>query len=150
MPGRLFAAMADSVRSLGWGNQEFGEAPSAALAGRRVLVVEDDWLLAQETVRLLESAGVVVVGPAPRIPDALALVAEAGLDAALLNINLGGEMSFPIADALAARAVQFAFLTGYTPGVLPRRFRTAPLHEKPVDPRVALLQLLKTAPSSRD
>ncbi|CAN7623294.1 response regulator [Phenylobacterium sp. LjRoot97] len=132
--------MAAAVRMRAWGNQEIGDA-SGSLAGRRVLVVEDDWLLAQEVVGLLQRAGVVVLGPAPRIEDALRIIAAGDLDAALLNINLSGEMSYPIADALAARQVRFAFLTGYTAEVVPARFSATPLYEKPADPRLALLKL---------
>ncbi|MBA4010973.1 MAG: hypothetical protein C0481_03830 [Phenylobacterium sp.] len=113
------------------------------MAGRRVLVVEDDWLLASEIVRVLEAARCVVIGPAPSVPLALAHV-ESGqaIDAALLDINLQGQLSYEVADLLLARGVRFAFVTGYPKTMLPRRFGEVPLYEKPFEPRRVLGGLL--------
>lgn len=119
------------------------EAALAGLVGRRVLVVEDDWLLASEITRVLEAANCVVIGPAPTVAQALAHVEDApALDAALLDINLQGQLSYEVADLLLARGVRFAFVTGYPKTMLPRRFSDVPLYEKPFEPRRVLSGLL--------
>jgi CheY-like chemotaxis protein len=85
-----------------------------ALAGRRVLVVEDEWLVAAEIGRMLEGAGAVVLGPVHSVEEALALLRGGVLpDAALLDVNLRGEMVTPVAQALDERGVPFALVTAY-------------------------------------
>src|SRR5215213_12037178 len=90
-----------------------------ALAAWRVLVVEDEWLIAAEIGRALEGAGAVVLGPAHSVEQALALLRDgagpdgAGPDAALLDVNLRGEAATPVALALAGRGVPFALVTAY-------------------------------------
>lgn len=130
------------MRRIDGGNQQLG---AGALAGRRVLVVEDDWLVANETAQLLQSVGAVIVGPAPDVERARALLQASEIDAALIDINLNGVVSYEIADLLFQRGVKFAFMTGYTREVLPRRFANTPMHEKPFDPRRALTELLLSA-----
>lgn len=91
-------------------------APS--LAGARVLVVEDELMIARLIGRTLVRAGATLVGPFPRIDLALAAVRAGGFDLAVLDVNLAGERIDPVADALAALGTPFLFLTGYgTPGV---------------------------------
>jgi len=88
------------------------------LRDQRVLVVEDEALVAMELTRVLTKAGAQVVGPAGNIEEALDLVANTPIDRAVLDINLGGRMVTPVAKALAARAIPFVYLTGYQePGV---------------------------------
>jgi CheY-like chemotaxis protein len=88
---------------------------TAALAKRRVLLVEDDYFIVSDLARSFEAEGAEVVGPAATVADGLALLAEApNLDGAVLDINLQGEMVFPLADALTARGVPFVFATGST------------------------------------
>jgi CheY-like chemotaxis protein len=109
-------------------------APERPLDGRRVLVVEDDYLIATELSRSLTSMGVEVIGPVPSVADALEHIETSGeLDGAVLDINLGAERVFPVADALAKRAVPFVFLTGYDPGVIPQAHAGALCCQKPVD-----------------
>jgi len=103
------------------------------LSGVTVLVVEDTALVADLLVEELRSAGCRVIGPAPRLKQGLELAATPGLDGALLDVNLAGEDCFPIADALAARGVPFAFLSGYGTTVLPAAYRDAPFLPKPVN-----------------
>jgi CheY-like chemotaxis protein len=81
--------------------------------GRRVLVLEDEVLLAIEAAETLEDLGAVVVGPVHRIDDALGLVAGEALDAALLDVNIGGRSSREVAERLRARGVPIVFATGY-------------------------------------
>ncbi len=109
------------------------------LSGRRVLIVEDDYFLAEDLKAELESKGAEVVGPAGRVSDALALLANAErLDGAVLDVNLGGEMAYPIADALRAKEIPFVFVTGYDARFIPAAYADVTRCEKPVDPaRVA-------------
>jgi len=101
------------------------------LTGRRVLVVEDDYLLAAFLRGLLESWGATLVGPAPTSERALALLAGTRIDFALLDVNLGGEPVFSVADALAAERIPFSFTTGYETSMIPERHRNALVLRKP-------------------
>ena len=108
------------------------------LAGKTILVVEDDFLIATDLVRSLEAVGVAVIGPAGRVDDALGLIAGSDqIDGALLDLNLHGVMAFPVADALTARHVPFMFVTGYDDAALPERFKRVPHHQKPVTLKAA-------------
>lgn len=103
------------------------------MKGLRILVVEDTMLVADAIAELLGMAGVVVVGPVGRIESAMALAQCEELDGALLDVNLDGEDSGPIANVLRARGIPFIFLTGYNdPAALPPQFRNAPRLTKPV------------------
>ena len=105
-----------------------------AFRGLSVLVVEDEFLVADELGRELESHGARVVGPVATVADALAAVAdEAPLDAAVLDVNLGGTPVFPVADALVARGVPFVFLTGYDRWALPSDYAGIASCEKPAN-----------------
>jgi len=106
-------------------------AASPDLHGLRILVVEDTVLVADLVVEELQDQGCSVVGPAARVDQGLSLAATAGLDGALLDVNLAGEKCFPIADALTSRGVPFAFLTGYGDAVLPPCYRATPRLTKP-------------------
>ena len=104
------------------------------LRNRRVLIVEDEYFIAMQLQRDLAAAGAVVLGPVPSVAKALALIAaELRIDAAVVDVNLGGEMSFPVADALLARSVSFVFATGYTDGNLCARYPQIPRCDKPFD-----------------
>lgn len=104
-----------------------------ALDGMRILVVEDEYLLADDLRDALSDAGAQVLGPVPSVEDAQALIAaEPRIDGAVLDINLRGKMVFPVADRLRERGVPFAFATGYDAWALPERFAGAPRVEKPV------------------
>jgi len=106
--------------------------PESQLRGRRILVVEDGALMAAEIEERLREAGSAVVGPALRLPEALALAKSEDLDAAVLDVNLNGQMVFPVAEALRNRKVPFLFLTGYGDTYLwPAEFRETPRLEKP-------------------
>jgi CheY-like chemotaxis protein len=104
-----------------------------SLNGVRILVVEDNFLAAEVVRDLLESSGCAVVGPVGRIDDALRLAESEALDAAILDINLGGERCFPIACALRERGVPFVFLTGYDDeAIIPPELRPTRRLGKPV------------------
>lgn len=105
----------------------------AALKDLRILVAEDEYLLAEDLRDVLSAAGAIVVGPFPTVADAIAcLDAETPLDIAILDVNLRGEMIFPVAELLDARAIPFIFTTGYQQESFPERFSRAAHLEKPV------------------
>jgi DNA-binding NarL/FixJ family response regulator len=97
--------------------------------GLRVLVVEDEPVVAMCLEDILETLGCETVGPAGRLAEGLALAEQETLGAAILDINLAGERSIPIAETLRRRGVPFAFASGY--GAPPEGFETLPLIEKP-------------------
>jgi PAS domain S-box-containing protein len=110
-------------------------ADTTPLRGRRVLLAEDEPLMGIELRAMLEELGCIVLGPAATFEETQALAAsERGVDAAVLDVNLEGRPSFPVADLLAARGVPVAFVTAH--GDLPSRAaadgRTA-LMRKPLD-----------------
>lgn len=104
---------------------------TAALEGIRVLVVEDEFLVATLIEDMLTSAGCVVSGPVSRVPEALDAVGRGNFDAAVLDINLAGDRIDPVADALSRRNVPFVFVTGYSRGLLPGEYATRPRLRKP-------------------
>jgi CheY-like chemotaxis protein len=83
------------------------------LAGRRILVVEDEMLVLANIEMALDEMGCTVISAAATIAEALALIDAQGFDAAMLDVNLNGEKSYPVADALARRDIPFVFSTGY-------------------------------------
>lgn len=101
------------------------------LRGARILVVEDIFLFAEMISDALRDEGCIVVGPAPSLEHGLALTRTETLDAALLDINLNGERSFPIAAALCRSRVPFIFLTGYSDIVIPAGLQQVPVLRKP-------------------
>jgi CheY-like chemotaxis protein len=114
-----------------------------ASGSAHILVVEDEYLLAEALADALLALDVQVVGPVGVLAEALALIETAEIDGAVLDINLRGETVFPLADALAARRVPYVFATGYGQESLPERYRGVPTLSKPVD--VAALKPLLTA-----
>ena len=107
------------------------------LQDRKVLLVEDDYLIASAMLGELEDAGALVIGPAASVEQALALIDRAAVDAAILDVNLNGETVFPVAEVLTARGIPFVFATGYSNADLPPAWRHIAHFEKPVDPRKA-------------
>ncbi len=131
-------------------------APSTAesdwpgpLTGRRILVVEDEYFLADDLSRHFASLGAEIVGPIAYLDDAAeVLKAGATIDGALLDINIRSEMIFPLARLLRSRNVPFLFTTGYDKKSLGPEFSDVQVWEKPLDiPRVARsLTALMSAP----
>ena len=102
------------------------------LVGCRVLLVEDEYLIADELGQLLNLHRAVLIGPVPTLEIALAVVQmEERIDGAVIDINLRGQSAFPVADALAARGVPFVFATGYSASAVPDRYEHIRIWEKP-------------------
>ena len=83
------------------------------LSGMRILVVEDEPLLAMASADLLADSGCTVAGPVSSVKQGMRLIEQEAIDGAILDINLRGEMVFPLADLLAERSIPFVYVTGY-------------------------------------
>jgi CheY-like chemotaxis protein len=114
------------------------------LSGRRVLLVEDEAVIALDLAALLTELGANVVGPAHSVAAALELLNGDKLDCAVLDINLDGEPVYPVARALAARHIPFAFVTAYYGEKVDREFQDRPVLQKPVDFQELVRALLHT------
>lgn len=101
------------------------------LAGRRILIVEDDYYLAADLRRALVALDVEVVGPVGDLAAGLELARRERVDAAVLDVNLRGQYSFLIADQLSEAAVPYLFVTGYDGWALPEAYRDTPRISKP-------------------
>ncbi len=106
----------------------------APLAGMRILVVEDNYLVALSLQQHLEDLGCTVVGPVPSLAEGMASVDAGDLDGAILDINIIGGTSAPIAHKLRDRQCPFFFITGYTsPRLLPDELTDCRRLMKPID-----------------
>ena len=120
------------------------------LSGRRILIVEDEPMVAWVLDDMLNDFGCTVIGAANRIEEALAMIPAHDIEAVVLDVNLRDVMSYPIADMLVARSVPFVFTTGYARTRLLEAYRAFPYLLKPYHRsamRDALLELF--APSGR-
>ena len=126
----------------------------AALANRRVLVAEDEYMIAEEIATVLGDAGAEVLGPVPRVADALRLLAaESRIDGALLDVNLGSEAVWPVVDALLARGVPVVLASGYNASAIPAAYACLPRCEKPTaghDLARALARVMTVQPVAGD
>jgi len=104
---------------------------SAKLAGLRVLVVEDEMMVSMLIEDMLTDLGCAIVGPASRLDEAMELARATEFDCAVLDVNLGGQPIFPVADLLRERGRPFAFATGYGDAGLRDQDRGAPVLQKP-------------------
>ena len=104
---------------------------AAHLNGLRVLVVEDEMMVSMLIEDMLTDLGCTVVGPAARLDEAMELASKGGIDCAVLDVNLGGQPIFPLADYLRAKGAPFAFATGYGDAGLRDVDRGSPVLQKP-------------------
>lgn len=102
-------------------------------SARRILVVEDEVMVAWALEDMLANLGYSVVGPAARVDEALSLIENGSVDAAVLDINLNGEKSYPVADALVARGVPFIFSTGYNKTSVHKDYAEYTTLQKPLE-----------------
>ena len=112
---------------------------------RRALVAEDSLLILIALEMLLDLNNVQIVGPASTLAETLALAETGGFEIAILDVNLHGEMIFPVAELLKQRRIPFVFTTGYAPdSVIPPRFSSTPSIQKPYQAG-ALMVLIEQA-----
>lgn len=104
---------------------------SDSLVGCRILVVEDEMLVAMVIEETLQDLGCVVVGPVGRLDAALRLARDEALDAAVLDVTIRGGLVYPVAELLLARGIPFALASGYGDWALPEAFRNLPRLTKP-------------------
>jgi CheY-like chemotaxis protein len=114
-----------------------------SVEGLRVLVVEDEMIIAQVIEETLLSLGTVVVGPVARLDAALQLATEAPIDAAVLDVNIRGGSSYGVADILTERGVPFVLCSGYGDWALEERYRDRPRLTKPFSMQSLVAQLLQ-------
>jgi CheY-like chemotaxis protein len=107
----------------------------------RVLIVEDDCLIALEISQFVEGAGYTVVGPETSVDATIRTLARHKIDLALLDVKLGGELVFPIAKHLDDKGIPYIFLTSYSAAAIPAQHRHRPLVSKPYSPERLLAQM---------
>ena len=111
----------------------FSASPSRDLRGLRVLLVEDSYLVASSLSRMIRDMGFEVVGPVATVQEALPLVSEGACHVGILDVNLGGETSEPVANRFVEMKLPFMFVTGYSsPSLMSDRFVDARRVHKPV------------------
>ncbi len=124
---------------------------AAVLAGLRMLIVEDEAMVAMMLEDQLMELGCIVVGVAGSVSEGLAKLdtVAAELDAAVLDVNLGGEKVFPVAEELTARGVPFIFATGYGTAGLAPDFALTPTLAKPYSPQALEAMLASVVENAR-
>ncbi|MFI5032326.1 MAG: response regulator [Reyranellales bacterium] len=101
------------------------------MSNRRALVVEDEVLVGMLIEEMLRELGYEIAGLSTHLDQAVTLARTVAFDFALLDINLNGQQSFPVADAIRARGLPFLFATGYGSRIVPEPYRDAPILQKP-------------------
>jgi PAS domain S-box-containing protein len=117
------------------------QPPADAAPGEHILLVEDEALVGMMMKETLVDLGFSVIGPVNRIADAMQVASSERVCAAVLDINVNGEMVYGVADVLAARAIPLVFVTGYGSEAVEERFKNIPILQKPVD-RASLERVL--------
>jgi two-component sensor histidine kinase/CheY-like chemotaxis protein len=116
---------------------------------RRILLVEDEALVAMMMSDLLEELDFAVAGPKQSLEEALTAARDEHIDAAILDVNVAGQTVYPVANVLLARGVPFAFVTGYDSAGIDSRFAAVPVLQKPVDrERLAQITSVLFAPAA--
>jgi PAS domain S-box-containing protein len=113
--------------------------------GNRILLVEDEILVAMMMKDILSELGFVVIGPYSRLPEAMVAAVHEEIDAGIIDVNLGGEFVYPVADVLTARKIPFVFVTGYGVESIDGRFGYVPIVKKPVQRQVLQAIFVPTA-----
>jgi DNA-binding NtrC family response regulator len=123
------------------GSEKANAGQTLRLNGARVLVVEDEYFIADDLRRTLDAAGALVVGPFSTLAKAKEAIAAGMFDCAVIDLNLHGESAVSLADQLLAAGASFAIATGYGSGAVPERLSTVPRIEKPFDPQAVVAAL---------
>jgi CheY-like chemotaxis protein len=123
----------DAHRGLG---EDKPSLPLRLATGNRILLVEDEILVAMMMKDILSELGFVVIGPFSRLTEAMVAAVHDEIDAGIIDVNLGGEFVYPVADVLVARKIPFVFVTGYGVESIDGRFRDVPIIKKPVQRQV--------------
>ena len=113
-------------------NNQFGQ-PVKNLRGQCVLIVEDEYFLADDLATGFADAGIDILGPVPTLAKALVFAEHKQLSGAVLDINLGSDKVYEVADALVGRGVPVVFVTGYDKSDIPARFADVPFCQKPAE-----------------
>jgi CheY-like chemotaxis protein len=121
---------------------------TTALSGLRLLLVEDEALVAMMAEDMLIDLGCVVADVAGTVSRGVALVGELALDGAILDVNLGGEKVYPVAQALAERGIPFIFATGYGTTGIAEAFSHVPVLAKPYEAGALERMLTAALPAS--
>jgi two-component SAPR family response regulator len=114
-----------------------------SLLGKRILIIEDEFFLALCVGQVLEEQGCAVIGPATSVQEGLDLIEKTKVNGAILDINLNGEMVYPVAKELMDRNIPFIFATGYRPLDLPSFYDDVPRLEKPIETGLFIRTLKK-------
>ncbi|WP_348652544.1 response regulator [Rhizobium sp. BG4] len=115
------------------------------LTGKNILIVEDEYFVADDVRQALEWAGACVVGPAPSVEAGMVLIDTRAIDGAILDIRLDGETVFPIAERLQTMGIPFVFATAYIRSQIPDRYVGYHLCEKPTELGAIAVALFGTA-----
>ena len=119
-----------------------------ALAGASVMLVEDEAIVALAVNDSLTDLGFSVIGPFSRVSDACRALQDNKVDAAILDINLDGELVYSLAELLTARKIPFVFATGYGAESIETRFEHIPVLQKPIEKDMLTRVFMRPAPSS--
>jgi DNA-binding NtrC family response regulator len=122
-------------------------SPSAQLAGQSILIVEDEYFLANDVADALHSIGAEIVGPINSIAEAAQAVSANTLAGAVLDVNVRGQWVYPVAKELDARGIPYVFMTGYGKDAIASEYQHIMRCEKPFDPQTvaSLLAALVSA-----
>ncbi|GAB0117091.1 response regulator [Acidisoma sp. 7E03] len=118
-----------------------------SLAGRRILVVEDEYFVAMDASQALREVGAEVVGPCRTEQAAIRELEQGAPDGALVDVHLGPTPSFALAEALKNRGIPFVFITGFDPDRIPGRFAGVDRLSKPISPRKVIEALARVVAS---
>jgi CheY-like chemotaxis protein len=135
----LFVAPAEIASDY---SERAGLEEQLRICGNRILVVEDEALVAIALCETLQECGFEIVGPCSTVSEALNTIGSAEFDAAVLDVNLNGEMIYPAAELLVERDIPFVFMTGYSLEGIDARFQRVRAMHKPVE-REKLLGLFR-------
>jgi PAS domain S-box-containing protein len=124
--------------------------PAPVIIGERIMIVEDEALVAMGMCDLIAGLGFDVVGPFGKVTEAMAALKTGAVDAAILDINVGGEMVYPLADVLAAGGVPFVFVTGYGVESVDRRFANVRVLQKPIERQAVEHIFVRSANDAND